>query len=132
MSASPILVIGCGVSGLTCGVRLLEDGHDVEIWARERSPNTTSDIAAATWYPLRGERDERTERWLPVSLARFTALANDARSGVVLREGIELFRVQKDDTWWRDVLPGFRRARAEDLPPGFVDGFCASGVPVIE
>ena len=75
MTRSPIVVIGAGVSGLTCGVRLLEEGYDVEIWARERTPNTTSDIAAATWYPLRGERDERTDGWLPVFLSQFTALA---------------------------------------------------------
>jgi len=74
MTRSPIVVIGAGVSGLTCGVRLLEEGYDVEIWARERTPNTTSDVAAATWYPLRDERDERTDGWLPVSLSRFTAV----------------------------------------------------------
>jgi len=127
-----VVVVGAGVSGLTCGVRLLEEGHDVQIWARERTPNTTSDVAAATWYPLRGERDERTETWLPVSLSRFTALAASPDSGVVLREGIELFRRPTDDTWWRDVLPGFRRARADELPGGFADGFVAQGIPVIE
>ena len=132
MSARPIVVIGAGVSGLTCALTLKERGHDVEIWARERSPNTTSDVAAATWYPLRGERDDRTDCWLPISLERFTALAADPASGVVLRTGIELFRFPADDEWWRDVLPGFRRARADELPPGFVDGFCASGIPVIE
>jgi D-amino-acid oxidase len=132
MSASPIVVVGAGVSGLTCAVRLLERGHDVEIWARERSPNTTSDVAAATWYPLRGERDDRTDRWLPLSLERFTALSRDRDSGVVLRGGIELFRLPADDLWWRDVLPGFRRAQPEELPSGFVDGFVADGIPVIE
>ena len=132
MSAPPIVVIGAGVSGLTCAVRLLEQGHDVEIWTSARSPNTTSDVAAATWYPLRGERDDRTDRWLPVSLERFTELSHDPASGVVLRSGIELFRAATDDTWWRDVLPGFRRAQPQELPPGFADGFIANGIPVIE
>jgi len=132
MSAGLIVVIGAGVSGLTCAVRLLERGYDVEVWASERSPNTTSDVAAATWYPLRGERDGRTDRWLPISLERFTELSRDPDSGVVLRSGIELFRSPADDTWWRDVLPGFRRAQGEQLPHGFVDGFLAEGIPVIE
>src|SRR5262249_38063986 len=48
-----ILVIGCGVSGLTCGVRLLEAGHRVTIWARDLPPNTTSNVAAAVWEPYR-------------------------------------------------------------------------------
>ncbi|HEV2686094.1 MAG TPA: FAD-dependent oxidoreductase, partial [Actinomycetota bacterium] len=80
-------MVGAGVSGLTCGVRLLEKGHDVEIWARERTPNTTSDVAAAAWYPPRREKDARIDRWLPVSLSRFTDLARDDETGVVLREG---------------------------------------------
>jgi D-amino-acid oxidase len=113
-------------------VRLLEEGHDVEIWARDRTPNTTSDVAAAAWYPPRREKDRRVDEWLPVSLSRFTDLARDEETGVALREGLELFRTPADDTWWRDILPGFRRARADELPNGFVDGFFASEVPVIE
>ncbi|HJT38651.1 MAG TPA: FAD-dependent oxidoreductase [Actinomycetota bacterium] len=132
MTERPIVVIGAGVSGLTCGVRLLEEGNRVEIWARDRTPNTTSDVAAAAWYPPRREKDHRVDRWLPISLARFTALAGRAETGVVLRSGLELFRRPADDTWWRDILPGFRRAQPEELPDGFVDGFVASGVPVIE
>src|SRR5439155_22472917 len=49
-----------------------------------------------------------------------------------LRDGLELFGRPADDTWWRDILPGFRRAQANELPPGFADGFFASDVPVIE
>ena len=46
-----IIIIGCGVSGLTCGIRLLESGHGAQIWARALPPNTTSNVAAAVWYP---------------------------------------------------------------------------------
>jgi D-amino-acid oxidase len=127
-----VVVVGAGVSGLTCGVRLLEEGYDIEIWARERTPNTTSDVAAAAWYPPRREKDRRVDDWLPVSLSRFTDLATDTHTGVRLRDGVELFRAPADETWWRDILPGFRRARADELPSGFVDGFFAHDLPVIE
>lgn len=127
-----VIVVGSGVSGLTCGVSLVEAGFDVTIWTERSALETTSAVAAAIWYPLRGERDARYDRWLPVSFERFRALAGVAGTGVRLLGGIELFREPADDAWWRDLLPGFRHARADELPPGFADGFVADGVPGIE
>ena len=46
-----LIIIGCGVSGLSCGIRLLEAGYGVRIWARDLPPHTTSNVAAAVWYP---------------------------------------------------------------------------------
>ncbi|MBE7470015.1 MAG: FAD-binding oxidoreductase [Anaerolineales bacterium] len=36
-----VVVIGCGVSGLTCGICLLEADFDVIIIARDLPPQTT-------------------------------------------------------------------------------------------
>ena len=44
-----ILIIGCGVSGLTTGLALLDAGYEVTIWARDLPPATTSNVAAAVW-----------------------------------------------------------------------------------
>ena len=46
------VVIGAGVSGLSCAIRLLEAGHSVRVLAREFSPHLVSDQAAAIWYPF--------------------------------------------------------------------------------
>lgn len=46
-----ILVIGGGVSGLTTALRLLEAQHNVVIWTKARAADTTSAVAAATWFP---------------------------------------------------------------------------------
>jgi D-amino-acid oxidase len=128
-----VSVVGAGVSGLTCALRLSEAGHAVEVITRDDPLTTTSSVAAAVWYPLRGEVDDRVKRWLPVSFDRFVELARfPERTGVALRAGIELFREPRDDTWWRDVLPNFRHARSDELPDGYADGFVADGVPVIE
>ena len=56
-------VLGCGVSGLSSGIRLLEAGHSVELWARELPPHTTSDVAAAVWYPYRAFPQDRVNVW---------------------------------------------------------------------
>ena len=47
------IVIGSGIVGLTSAIRLAEAGQRVEIWARDLPPNTTSNVAAALWYPYR-------------------------------------------------------------------------------
>src|SRR5207247_11478435 len=67
-SSSCILVAGCGVIGLSTAVRLAEAGHRVRIVARERSPHTTSDVAAAVWYPFRGGTPDQALRWSRRSL----------------------------------------------------------------
>ena len=46
-------VVGAGVVGLTCAVRLLEAGHQVDVLARDLPLETTSAVAAALWYPYR-------------------------------------------------------------------------------
>ena len=49
-----VTVVGAGVIGLTCAVRLLEDGHRVDVLARDLPLETTSAVAAAIWYFMRG------------------------------------------------------------------------------
>ena len=44
-------VLGCGVVGLATARLLQNRGFDVTIYARELPPDTTSDIAGASWYP---------------------------------------------------------------------------------
>ena len=46
-----ITVIGCGVIGLSTGIRLLEAGFDVLIITKDLPHNTTSNWAAAVWFP---------------------------------------------------------------------------------
>src|SRR5262245_14529821 len=126
-----VLVVGAGVIGLTTAVRLAEAGRAVRILARERTPHTTSDVAGAVWFPFLGGDPERALVWGRRSLEVFQELARDPRNGVVWQEGVELFTVPTPaDPWWRPALDTFRRARPEDLPPGFVDGYVFR-VPVV-
>jgi len=57
------IVVGGGVAGLSTAVRLLEAGFKARIVTRERTPNTTSDIAAAVWYPFRCGPQDRALLW---------------------------------------------------------------------
>lgn len=125
------IVLGCGVSGLSSGIKLLEQGHQVEIWARDLPPNTTSNVAAAVWYPYKAYPEALVNQWGFETYRVFQTLAQQQDTGVSMAAGVEIFEYTVDDPSWRTALPGYRRATADDLPAGYVDGFVFE-VPIIE
>ncbi|HYP38843.1 MAG TPA: FAD-dependent oxidoreductase [Chloroflexia bacterium] len=118
-----VIVIGCGVSGLSCGIRLLEEGHNVAIWARDLPPHTTSNVAAAVWYPYRAFPIEAVLNWGQSTFEVFRELAGVPETGVTMAEGLEFFREPAPDPWWRECVGHFRRAAGNELPPGYSDGY---------
>jgi D-amino-acid oxidase len=124
------IVVGSGVSGLSCGVLLLEAGFAVEIRAREPAQRTTSRLAAAIWYPFKAGPAERVAQWSLASLRTFTAIARDPTSGVRLRSGVELFPTPVAAHGWLAAIE-HRAARADELSRGSTHGF-AYAVPVVE
>lgn len=72
---SRIIVVGAGVVGLTCAVRLLEAGHRVDVVARDLPLETTSVVAAALVMPYRVGPVDLVERWTTRSEAVFAQIA---------------------------------------------------------
>jgi len=117
------IVVGCGVAGLTTAFRLLEAGFAVKIVTRERTPNTTSDIAAAVWYPFRCGPPDRALLWSHRTFRALRDLARDAATGVTMVSGIDLLETDDDlDPWWKEAVDMLRRAEATELAPGYVAG----------
>ena len=117
------IVVGCGVSGLSTAVRLLEAGYKTRIVTRERTPNTTSDIAAAVWYPFRCGPNDRALLWSRRTFRALRDLAKDPATGITMVPGIDLH--EKDDggaPWWKDAVDSLRRASASELPAGYEAG----------
>jgi glycine/D-amino acid oxidase-like deaminating enzyme len=57
-------VIGCGVIGLATARTLQRRGLDVTIYAKDMPPETTSNIAGASWSPTSViDEDHRTPAW---------------------------------------------------------------------
>jgi len=62
--AGPVAVIGCGVIGLATARTLQRRGFDVTIYAKDMPPETTSNIAGASWSPTSViDEDHRTAAW---------------------------------------------------------------------
>ena len=126
-----ILVIGCGVSGLTTGLCLLDAGHTVSIWAKELPPHTTSNVAAAAWYPYKAYPADRLTGWGKQALQKFKELQADKDSGVFMTNALEVKRVPSSDPWWVTAVADFRHANPEELPASYADGYIFKA-PVID
>jgi D-amino-acid oxidase len=126
-----VVVIGCGVVGLSTAVRLREAGLDARIVAADPPERTTSGVAAAIWYPYRAYPEREVLRWGRRTFEVLETLAADPKTGVRMREGLELRRERAGEPWWAEAIPGVRRCTEDELPPGYREGH-AFVVPVVE
>jgi D-amino-acid oxidase len=122
-----VCVVGGGVVGLTTAVSLLDAGHEVEVLAATRTPGTTSDVAAAIFYPFLAHPKERVEMWARASRQVFEILAEDPATGVRLDEIVELFTIVGPPA---EHLPE-PRLLTTGLPPGYASAW-ATRLPVID
>src|SRR4051794_27649304 len=81
-----IAVIGAGVSGLTCGVVLAQQGYETHLFAAEPPEQTTSAVAAAMWFPYDAEPADRVIPWALESYDVFRELSEDSATGVSMIE----------------------------------------------
>lgn len=127
---SRVIVVGAGVVGLTCAVRLLEAGHRVDVVARDLPRETTSAVAAALWYPYRALPYDRVLGWSQRSYDVFESLAKVASSsGVAMLRGVELLREKAEPPWWADAVPVLTETYA--VPDGYEVGRTFNA-PVVE
>ena len=125
-----VIVIGAGVVGLSCAVRLLEQDHQVDVLARDLPLETTSSVAAAIWYPYRAFPFERVTAWSATSYDEFARLAASGQdAGIAMVEGTELHRSPVAHPWWSSAVPSLTRVTS--VPAPYVDGWTFT-TPVIE
>ena len=123
-----VTVVGAGVVGLTCAVRLLESGHRVDVLARDLPLETTSAVAAALWYPYLAFPRERVLGWSAASYAAFAGLAEVMGTGVTMRAGTDVFGSPQEEPWWRSAVPSLDKVAP---PSGYADAWTFLA-PVVE
>ena len=121
-----VTVVGAGVIGLSCAVRLLEAGHRVDVLARDLPLETTSAVAAAIWHPYRAGPQDRVDDWSRGSYEVFAALAAAyPETGVRMLEGTEIRPSASGPApelpRWAAAVPDLRET--VDVPTGFDGGW---------
>jgi len=126
-------VIGCGVVGLSTARVLQRRGFNVTIYAKAVPPETTSNIAGASWFPSsvveRGRRtagfDSQFERAARMAHRAYQLLVGD-EYGVHWRQQYTLSDEEREDPWdyamLRDLFPEGRNLdqREHPFPAKFV------------
>ncbi len=121
-----VVVVGAGVSGLSCAVALLEAGANVRVLTAGAPAGTVSAVAGAMVGPVFGSGDERSLAWEWFSDSRFRDLARDSASGVRIVAGRLLSAPELGPGLppWAAEVPGFGGELGDDrLPEGFSCGF---------
>lgn len=123
------LVIGCGISGLSSAIRLLENGFTVKIISRELPQDSTSFVAGAIWA---GHVDsERQKQWSIRALKVFQEQAKDDQSGVLITRFHEVYYHPVAAPWFKDLLDYCEPMPADKIPAGYLAGYI-SDVPLVQ
>jgi D-amino-acid oxidase len=137
--AARVTVVGAGVLGLSCAVRLAETGLEVNVLARDLPRETASSAAGALWLPPVAEPSQDVALWAAQTLAELRRLAADEDAdgpsghGVRIMAGTLLHEnpVAPPAGWARRLGPGVRLARVADPAPGYALGY-RTELPVLD
>lgn len=128
------IVVGAGVIGLSCAVRLAEAGYDTHVLARDLPLETTSAVAGGLWLPYLAEPVHEVNRWGAATLTELTRLAATVPdSGVRMTPGVLLYSdpVAPRPSWADYDGVGLTLERVADPKPGYPSGWSLT-VPLVE
>ncbi len=130
-----IAIIGAGISGLSCAYLLSQKNYSIKIFAKEFSPNITSNRAAAFWFPYHIRNDKRGIEWCRKSLEFYKELSGNPATGVSMHQLIKAVRKEVEDAQesWMKFMPknSYRLMQQEELKDMYAAGFDVI-VPLIE
>jgi D-amino-acid oxidase len=129
--AQRIVLVGAGVMGLSCAVRLAEAGYAVDVLAKDLPRETASARAPGLWLPPPGARntdradiDPRVRRFALGTLTELRRLSSLEGTGVRLVEGYLLHAQEMPLPGWVAGLgPDTAVEAMRDPAPGYPFGF---------
>jgi D-amino-acid oxidase len=132
-----VTIVGAGVLGLSCAVRLAESGLEANVLARELPRETASAVAGALWLPYLEEPMHEVARWARETLTELRRLAalddaTPAGTGVRIMPGTLLAeRLTPMPAWSRRLGHDVRLTAVSHPAPGYAFGY-RTELPVID
>jgi D-amino-acid oxidase len=131
--APRVTVVGAGVLGLSCAVRLAEHGVEVNVLARELPRETFSAAASGLWLPPAAEPVHAVRQWARETLDELRRLAGEPGAhGVRLLPGTLLHpRPVAEPVWARPLADIVRLTAVTEPAPGYAFGH-RTELPVVD
>ncbi len=130
-----IAVVGAGISGMSVAYLLMQQGYAVTIYAKAFSPDTTSNKAAAFWFPYHIRNDKRGIEWCSISYDYYKKFTMIPETGISMQQLKKVLRtgVKEEGSIWIDFIPegAYRVLPQNELPEGFCKIYEVE-VPLIE
>ena len=119
-----VTVVGAGLIGLTCAVRLAEGGVEVDVLARDLPLETASASGPALWLPAGpGWGGEREAAWARATLAELRAAAGETSGARCVAGHLLDAQAGGPAPRWTEGYDGVR-AEAESAPAaGYPGGY---------
>ncbi|MGH8926420.1 MAG: FAD-dependent oxidoreductase [Acidimicrobiia bacterium] len=122
-----VLVVGAGVSGLTCAVAIQEAGYPTSIVSAALATGTTSMMAAAVWTITGSAPGSRSFEWALKSRGVFQQLSGEDASGVSPLVQRELETAPFRPLGWEDRFSWIRTLEPDEVPDGYSGGWRIDG-----
>ena len=125
-----VTVVGAGVVGLSCAVRIAEVGLEVDVLARDLPRETTSAAAGGLWWPSPAEPVEPVLRWAVAGHAALVDLAqrDGDRAGVRILPGTLVREANDPAPTWLTAMPDLTPVAPRPVaPPGLAPGLVGAG-----
>lgn len=127
----PVLVVGCGIVGLTTAIKLQEKGFKVKIIAEEPYNKTLSSKVAAIWFPFEIYPKEKVNKWSALTYKEYQVDEKED-NGVSFIPFITAYNNESNIDWIHQLPKGtVREASPEELPQGIEKAYI-SIVPLAE
>jgi len=131
MKEKRIAIVGQGVMGLTCAIRLRQTGASVDVFSREELADTTSMAAGAYWWPHEISPRQRVMRWARETLDHYKDWQKRANCGIHFEKHVRLCVDADDSAYVRDFLGEWEDLDGSDYGVTCHEAFRIT-VPVID
>lgn len=130
-----VAIIGAGISGLATAYSLVEKGYQVRVFAKAFPPDTTSNRAAAFWFPYHVQDDKRCKPWCQASYRKYVALSAEPATGIRMHTLLKVVHKNTEEASldWLNFMPegSCRLMERNELNAAFRLGYEVE-VPLVE